>query len=211
MNSFVIAVATSPITASAPTRCDLYTASCMGSRPQLHSSRDAFRLRYLVTSERKKITTEKNHRIVIFHVCVGAPLSNRLRWKFAPLLRSTTLSIMPSLVVVCLGVWFPRGAEFRLTCSLQHCFCSTALACDLWSSRVSSLSPIRRAAFRRSSATFVECYPRALLPLPGWTVPAHKRTRPSWQFALDRSTCHRPTPICRCRRSTTSSSVWNSP
>jgi hypothetical protein len=38
----------------------------------------------------KIISKEKSHKVVIFHVCVGAPLSNRLQWKFAHRFRSPT-------------------------------------------------------------------------------------------------------------------------
>jgi hypothetical protein len=40
------------------------------------------------------LSKEKSHKVVIFHVCVGAPLSNRLQWKLAHRFRSPTLSIV---------------------------------------------------------------------------------------------------------------------
>jgi hypothetical protein len=49
---------------------------------------------------RGKYTKEKSHEVVVFHVCVGSPVSNRLQWKFLYRFRSATLSIMPFLIVV---------------------------------------------------------------------------------------------------------------
>jgi hypothetical protein len=40
----------------------------------------------------KNANKRKSHKVVIFHVCVGAPLSNRLQWKFAHQFGSATIN-----------------------------------------------------------------------------------------------------------------------
>jgi hypothetical protein len=65
-----------------------FEPSCMFVRRSVRPLRDSEK------KIQKKISNEKSHKVVIFHVCVGAPLSNRLQWKFGHRFRSPTLSIV---------------------------------------------------------------------------------------------------------------------
>jgi hypothetical protein len=83
-------------------------------------------LRDCVKKIQKKICKEKSHKIILFHVCVGVPFSNRLRWKFAHRYRLLTLSIVWIFVAVVKGFGFCEGSNIgfshrKLTWPIRHC------------------------------------------------------------------------------------------
>jgi hypothetical protein len=82
----------------------------------------------------KKISKEKKSQTRYISRMRGAPLSNRLQWKFAHRFRSPTLSTM-RIVVVGELVWFVRRVEYWLfpqeaDMALTTLPGATALACD---------------------------------------------------------------------------------